>query len=248
MPNNNAGQGAIQMSAVEQSSAGLIADLGYEFRHPELLAEALTHPSATEGEGRGKRNLERLEFLGDRVLGLIVARLLMDDFPEEKVGQIARRHAALVSAEALARVARRLELGSYIKMSLGERQQGGADNPQALADCCEAVIAALYLDGGDEAAARIIRRYWQPMMRESARPPRDSKSTLQEWAQARALPLPAYTVLRREGAAHEPIFDVECTVRGLPPARAEGRSRRTAEQAAARRVIDHIESCETDDG
>ena len=236
------------MNAVDDRVAALMVDLGYDFRQPELLAEALTHPSATEGEGRGKRNLERLEFLGDRVLGLIVARLLMDDFPEEKVGQIARRHAALVSAEALARVARRLELGIYMNMSPGERQQGGADNHQALADCCEAVIAALYLDGGDDAAARMIRRYWQPMMRESVRPPRDSKSTLQEWAQARALPLPVYAILRREGAAHEPLFDVECTVRGLPPVRAEGRSRRTAEQAAARRMIDQIESCDSDDG
>jgi len=236
------------VNAVDDRVADLMVDLGYDFRQPELLAEALTHPSATEGEGRGKRNLERLEFLGDRVLGLIVARLLMDDFPEEKVGQIARRHAALVSAEALARVARRLELGIYMNMSPGERQQGGADNPQALADCCEAVIAALYLDGGDDAAARMIRRYWQPMMRESVRPPRDSKSTLQEWAQARALPLPVYAILRREGAPHEPLFDVECTVRGLPPVRAEGRSRRTAEQAAARRMIDQIESCDSDDG
>lgn len=236
------------MSVVERSSAGLIAELGHEFRQPELLEEALTHPSATEGEGCGKRNLERLEFLGDRVLGLIVARLLIDNFPEEKVGQIARRHAALVSAEALARIARALELGRYMKMSPGERQQGGADNSQALADCCEAVIAALYLDGGDEAAGRMIRRYWRPMMRESVRPPRDSKSTLQEWAQARALPLPVYTILRREGAAHEPLFNVECNVRGLPPARAEGRSRRTAEQAAARRMIDRIESGVSDDG
>ncbi len=236
------------MNAVDDRVAALMVDLGYDFRQPELLEEALTHPSATEGEGRGKRNLERLEFLGDRVLGLIVARLLMDGFPEEKVGQIARRHAALVSAEALARVARRLELGICMNMSPGERQQGGADNPQALADCCEAVIAALYLDGGDDAAARMIRRYWQPMMRESVRPPRDSKSTLQEWAQARALPLPVYTILRREGAAHEPLFDVECTVRGLPPVRAEGRSRRIAEQAAARRMIDQIESCVSDDG
>ena len=236
------------MSAAEHPLAGLIAELGHEFRQPALLEEALTHPSATEGEGCGKRNLERLEFLGDRVLGLVVARLLMDEFPDEKVGQVARRHAALVSSDALARVARRLELGNYMSMSSGERRQGGADNPQALADCCEAVIAALYLDGGDEAAGRMIYRYWHPLMRESVRPPRDSKSTLQEWALARALPLPVYTVLRRDGAAHEPLFHVECTVCGLPPARAEGRSRRSAEQAAARQMIAHIENCASDDG
>ena len=236
------------MSVAEYPFAGLIAELGYEFRQPELLAEALTHPSATEGEGCGKRNLERLEFLGDRVLGLIVARLLTDGFPEEKVGQIARRHAALVSSDALARVARRLELDGYMNMSPGERRQGGADNPQALADCCEAVIAALYLDGGLEAAGCMIRRYWLPIMRETASPPRDAKTGLQEWAQARSLPLPVYTVVRREGAAHEPVFDVECAVSGLPPVRAEGRSRRAAEQAAAGRMIDLIESRASDAG
>ena len=230
------------MKDVERPVAGPIAELGYEFRRPELLAEALTHQSATEGEGRGRRNLERLEFLGDRVLGLVVARLLMEAFPEEKVGALTRRHAALVRAEALARVARQLGLGEQIVLSRGERGQDGRENPGTLADCCEAMIAAVFLDGGLEAADGLIRRYWLPMMREDASPPRDAKTGLQEWAQARALPLPAYTVVRREGAAHAPVFEVECAVEGLPPVRAEGRSRRTAEQAAAGRMIDIIES------
>lgn len=235
------------MSAVDRSVAGPIAELEHEFRQPALLEDALTHQSATEGEGRGKRNLERLEFLGDRVLGLVVARLLMDEFPEEKVGQLARRHAALVRAEALARVGRQLGLGDRIRMSRGEEEQGGRTNPGTLADCCEAVVGALYLDGGLEAAGRMIRRYWLPMMRETASPPQDSKTGLQEWAQARSLPLPVYTVVRRDGAAHEPLFDVECAVSGLPPVRAEGRSRRAAEQAAAGRMIDLIESRGSDD-
>ncbi len=236
------------MKVVERPIAGPIAELGYEFRQPELLEEALTHQSATEGEGRGKRNLERLEFLGDRVLGLVVARLLMDEFPDEKVGQIARRHAALVRAESLTRVGRQLGLGDHIRMSRGEEEQGGRTKPGTLADCCEAVIAALYLDGGLEAADCMIRRYWLPMMRETASPPQDAKTGLQEWAQARSLPLPVYTVVRREGAAHEPLFDVECVVSGLPPVRAEGRSRRAAEQAAAGRMIDLIESRVSDGG
>ena len=235
------------MNAVEHRVAGLIAELGYEFRRPELLEEALTHQSATDGEGRGKRNMERLEFLGDRVLGLVVARLLMEAHPDERVGQLARRHASLVSGEALARVGRRLDLGKYLVLSRGEMEQSGPTKARTLGDCCEAVVAALYLDGGLDAAETMIRRYWLPMMRESAKPPRDPKTGLQEWAQARALPLPVYTVLRREGAAHEPLFDVECAVSGLPPFRAEGRSRRAAEQAAARRTIDFIESHVSED-
>ena len=234
------------MNAVDNRAAALMADLGHNFRRPELLDEALTHRSATEGEGRGRRNMERLEFLGDRVLGLVVARLLMDEFPDEKVGQLARRHAALVRAEALTRVGRQLGLGDRMNMSRGEEEQGGRMTPGTLADCCEAVVAALYLDGGLEAAGRMIRRFWLPMMRESASPPRDAKTGLQEWAQARSLPLPVYTVVRREGAAHEPLFDVECAVSGLPAVRAEGRSRRAAEQAAAGRMIDLIESRPSD--
>lgn len=235
------------MNVVEQPAAGPLPELGHEFRRPELLEEALTHQSATEGEGRGKRNMERLEFLGDRVLGLIVAKLLVEAYPDERVGQLARRHAALVRAEALTRVGQQLGLGDHIKMSRGEREQGGHAKPGTLADCCEAVIAALYLDGGLEAAGPMIRRYWLPMMREAADPPQDAKTGLQEWAQARALPLPAYTILRREGAAHAPLFDVECAVSGFPPVRAEGRSRRAAEQAAASRMIDLIESRDSDD-
>ncbi len=235
------------MSAAEHPLAGLIAELEHEFRQPDLLEEALTHQSATEGEGRGKRNLERLEFLGDRVLGLVVARLLMDEFPDETVGQLARRHAALVRAESLTRVGLQLGLGDHMKMSRGEEEQGGRAKPGALADCCEAVIAALYLDGGLEAAARMIRRYWLPMMREDDSPPQDAKTGLQEWAQARSLPLPVYTVVRREGAAHEPLFDVECAVSGWPAVRAEGGSRRAAEQAAARRMMGLIESGAPDD-
>ncbi len=230
------------MRAAEHPLASLIAELGYEFRQPDLLAEALTHQSATEGEGRGRRNLERLEFLGDRVLGLVVARLLMEEFPDEKVGQLARRHAALVRAEALARVARQLDLGEHIVLSRGEREQDGGENPGTLADCCEAVVAAVFLDGGLEAAGNLIRRYWLPMLREDASPPQDAKTGLQEWAQARALPLPSYTVVRREGAAHAPVFEVECAVEGLPPVRAEGRSRRAAEQSAAGRMVDRIEA------
>ena len=235
------------VSAVDPPFADLIEKLEHDFRQPELLEEALTHQSATDGEGRGKRNLERLEFLGDRVLGLVIAHLLMEEFPEERVGQLARRHAALVRAESLTHVARQLGLGANITMSRGEQEQGGRDKPRTLADCCEAVIAALYLDGGLDAASQTIRRYWCPMMHESADPPEDPKTALQEWAQARALPLPAYTVLRRVGAAHAPVFEVECDIRGLPPVRAEGRSRRAAEQTAAGHLLDLIRRGPTDE-
>lgn len=235
------------MSIVERPFASLYVELGHSFAQPDLLEEALTHPSATAGEGRGKRNLERLEFLGDRVLGLVISSLLMGQFPDEKVGQLARRHTALVRAEALTRVAQELGLGKHLKMSKSEEDTGGRENPQILADCCEAVIAALYLDGGIDAASKMICRHWIPMMRETVRPPKDPKTALQEWAQARALPLPVYTVLTREGAAHEPVFEVQCAVRGLPRAQAKGRSKRSAEQAAAQRILRVIRSRKDDD-
>ena len=242
-------------AAAGQSAPGrpaALAELGaaleHDFRRPELLERALTHQSATEGEGRGRRNFERLEFLGDRVLGLVVADLLMAGFPDERVGELARRHAALVRAEALTRVARRLDLGARMTMARSEAEQGGREKPRTLADCCEAVIAALYLDGGLEAAERMIRRHWLPMMDEDASPPRDAKTALQEWTQARGQPLPEYTLLRRVGPAHAPVFHISCAAGGLPPVRAEGRSRRAAEQAAARLALERIGEREPDDG
>ncbi|MEQ8697141.1 MAG: ribonuclease III [Bauldia litoralis] len=225
------------MSIVERRIATLYVSLGHAFSRPELLEEALTHPSATAGEGRGKRNFERLEFLGDRVLGLVVSTLLLQRYADEKVGALARRHTALVRSETLTRVAQAMGLGEHIIMAQSEEDSGGRDNPQTLADCCEAVIGAIYMDGGLEAATRMIQGHWAAIIDEVVQPPKDPKTALQEWAQSRGLPLPVYSTLERTGPDHDPMFEIQCELRGLPRVKAKGRSKRAAEQGAAQRLL-----------
>ena len=209
-----------------KDSAFLADALGHHFARPELLDQALTHPSAA-----GNAPYERLEFLGDRVLGLVVAHMLYRAFPKEPEGALARRYTALVRKEALARIAETIDLGAC--MRVGEAEQTGLGRRNLLADACEAVIAALFLDGGYEAAERFVERWWQPLLAEQEEPPLDVKTALQEWAQARALPLPSYRLIGREGPAHDPLFDVEVSLPNWPPAQGRGRSRRAAEAAAA---------------
>ncbi|MBU0726750.1 MAG: ribonuclease III [Alphaproteobacteria bacterium] len=208
--------------------------LGHHFKRRSLLVEALTHLSATE---RRSQAYERLEFLGDRVLGLIVAEALLDRFPAEREGDIAKRHVGLVRREALAEVARTLDLGAYLVLSRGESEAGGRDNDALLADAMEAVIAALYLDGGLEAARRFIMGEWQSLMDAEAKPPQDAKTALQEWAQGRGMPLPLYIELSREGPPHQPVFTVEVRLEGGRQASGTGTSKRAAEQAAANALL-----------
>ena len=213
--------------------------LGHRFSRPDLLRQSLVHSSVTATRRDRARSNERQEFLGDRVLALVIADLLYHRFPGEDEGALARRHAALVRREALARVAEAIGLAQHIVMSEGEEETGGRANSALLADTCEAVIAALYLDGGLWAAALFIRRQWQPLIDESKAPPVDAKTLLQEWAQARGLPLPAYREVAREGPAHAPVFSVAVSVEGLAPVTATGASKRAAEQAAAEVLLDH---------
>jgi len=212
---------------VSRKDSAFLADaLGHHFARPELLDQALTHPSAA-----GNAPYERLEFLGDRVLGLVVAHMLYRAFPKEPEGALARRYTALVRKEALARIAEAIDLGAC--MRVGEAEQTGLGRRNLLADACEAVIAALFLDGGYGAAERFVERWWQPLLAEQEEPPLDVKTALQEWAQARALPLPSYRLIGREGPAHDPLFDVEVSLPNWPPAQGRGRARRAAEAAAA---------------
>lgn len=222
--------------------------IGHRFAQPELLREALTHPSAStpsasrpaRSRHARQRGYERLEFLGDRVLGLVLADLLYNAFPQEDEGALAKRLAALARKETLARVAAAADLGGHLVMSRAEAQGGGRKNPTLLADACEAVIGALYLDGGLDAAAGFIRRFWQPLMTAEARPPQDAKTALQEWAQGAGLPLPEYRTVRTEGPPHEPLFAVELQVAGQPPVTATGRTKRAAEQAAATQLLEQL--------
>jgi ribonuclease-3 len=220
--------------------------LGHRFGQISFLREALYHPSATPAEGRWIHGYERLEFLGDRVLGLVMADMLLHAFPDEDEGELSRRFVSLVRREALVRVAEEIGLGAYLTLSPGEEEAGGRGSAAVLADSCEAVIAALYLDGGLDAARRFIHRHWTPLMNENATPPQDAKTALQEWAQGRGRPLPAYETVAEEGPAHEPKFTVEVRVRGLDPARGTGPSKRIAEQAAAAALLGAIDGSSGD--
>jgi ribonuclease III len=221
--------------------------IGYEFARRELLEEALTHPSALVPEPRRrhrraptKRGYERLEFLGDRVLGLVVADCLWRRFEGESEGDLARRHTHLVRREALVRVAERIGLGRYLFLSRSEAAAGGNANPGILADACEALIAAIYLDGGFEAASALVRRFWEPLIEEMEEPPRDPKTALQEWAQARGPALPAYELVATNGPDHAPLFTVMARVAGVDPATATASSKRLAEAKAAAILLDRL--------
>ncbi|VBB68619.1 Ribonuclease III [invertebrate metagenome] len=212
--------------------------LGYNFGDGlTYLQEALTHPSAARGKATA---YERLEFLGDRVLSLVVANMLLMRFPTEKEGALAQRHTALVRRDALARVAWQINLGPHLLMSRGEEDSGGRDNPAILADACEGVIGALFMNAGFCVARDFVWRWWSPLMEESDIPPKDAKTALQEWAQGQGRPLPTYEVLSTAGPAHEPTFSVVVKVEGTGPAVATGSSKRLAEQTAAQAILERI--------
>jgi ribonuclease-3 len=230
--------------------------LGHDFATPALLAEALTHPSALPAAQRGPgqkgpgqkgrrrvarpRDYERLEFLGDRVLGLIVADLLWRRFDAEAEGPLTRRHAQLVRRETLAAVATEIGLDRVIQLSPGEAASGAARNPAILADVLEAVIAAIYLDAGFAAASAFVERWWVPRLAEMERPPRDPKTLLQEWAQGRGLPLPEYRLLGTSGPDHALQFTIAVRVTGQDQASAIGASKRAAETAAAAIMLERL--------
>ncbi len=214
----------------------LEAALGHKFRDRKLLLAALRH-SSLGGKGPAGKSFDRLEFLGDRVVGLVVAELLLNAYPDDDEGDIARRHARLVDRDSLARGARAIGLGGYLQLSPGEAQAGGRDNPAVLADAFEAVMAALYRDGGVEPARDFLISQFKPLVAAMAVPPRDAKTALQEWAQARGLSLPTYRTLEMSGPAHRPRIAVEVRIEGLPVETAEGPSKRAAEQAAAAALL-----------
>jgi ribonuclease III len=209
--------------------------LGHVFRNKALLREALTHASAAEG--RKVADYERLEFLGDRVLGLVVSEHLFATFPEEGEDKLALRFNALVNRDACARAARRADIGPALVLSASEARTGGRDKDTILADACEAVIAALYLDGGFKAAQVFIETCWAEEFASAGVAPRDPKTKLQEWTASLKRPNPRYDVVERSGPDHAPRFVVEAVVEGMDPMRGEGGSKRDAERAAARAML-----------
>lgn len=221
------------MTPRETAVHRLQSQLGYTFQDRSLLDRALTHSSLL-GLGRKVDHNERLEFLGDRVLGLVVAESLMIRFPQASEGELARRLNGLVSGATCARVAERIGVGEALRHVASSARKAGAASQTLLGDACEALVAAVYLDGGLEAARAVVRTHWGDELAETnslalANP----KAALQEWLAAEARPLPSYDVIDRAGPDHAPVFTVQVTASGLTPISATGRSRQDAEKAAA---------------
>lgn len=207
--------------------------IGYRFTDPALLDSALSHISALKGARNRVGSYQRLEFLGDHVLGLVISDMLFRAFPRADEGELSRRLADLVRKETCTEIARGIDLGAAVRLGASEANAGARTRPAILADVCEALIGAVYLDGGLVAAEALIGRLWQVRMKTKAEPLRDPKTVLQEWAQGRGLPTPAYREIARSGPDHDPQFRVAVQLPHLAPAEGSGRSKRAAEQAAA---------------
>lgn len=209
--------------------------LGYTFQSRAWLEQALTHSSKS-----GSPNNERIEFLGDRVLNLVMAESLFKRFPQESEGALAKRHSALVQGRMLAVIAGIIGLGEFINMSDAERMAGGGGNENILSDAMEATLGAIFLDAGLDQARKVILTLWGDNIDTLTDAHQDPKTELQEWVQARGLPLPEYRIVSRSGPDHAPLFEVEVKVQGYEPIVAEGPSRRQGEKTAAQRMIKHV--------
>jgi ribonuclease-3 len=213
--------------------------IGYKFADKALFERALTHISALSG-GNRSGSYQRLEFLGDHVLGLVISDMLYRAFPKANEGEMSRRLADLVRKETCAEVARAMDLGPALKIGNSESHAGGRARDTILADACEALIGAVFLDGGYKKAEVLVDLFWKARMLKPLRPLRDPKTLLQEWAQGRGLPTPAYRELARSGPHHNPEFRVSVVLPGRQPAEGVGASKRAAEQAAASAMLTRV--------
>jgi ribonuclease-3 len=212
--------------------------IGHRFADKALLERALTHISALSGGPQNRvSSYQRLEFLGDHVLGLVMSDMLFRAYPKANEGELSRRLADLVRKETCAEVGRAMDLGPALKLGNSESHAGGRLRATILADACEALVGAVFIDGGYQAADALIERFWKERMLRPLRPLRDSKTVLQEWAQARGLPTPTYRELARTGPHHDPEFRVAVVLPDRPPAEGLGNSKRAAEQAAAAAML-----------
>lgn len=210
--------------------------LGYKFKRPELLERALTHASVRGGK-KGRVDNERLEFIGDRVLGLAIVEVLNEDYPEANEGELARRYNRLVRGETCAKVGRELGLGAHLILSDSEAESGGRNKETILADAVEAILGAVFVDAGFNKARGVVRHLWAASQEHKPDAASDAKSALQEWAQGNGLALPLYVEVARKGPDHAPRFTSEVRITGKDPARGEGASKRAAEQAAATALL-----------
>src|SRR5450755_3574862 len=223
--------------SAKAATAAIEARIGHKFGDPNLLATALTHVSALKSARNRAESYQRLEFLGDHVLGLIVSDMLYQAFPNADEGELSKRLADLVRKESCADVAKSLGLVEDIKLGQVGASASARLRKSVLGDICEAVIGAVFLDGGYPAAAQFVERNWTERMRKPRRPLRDPKTVLQEWAQAKRLPTPVYREIERTGPHHDPQFRVAVDLPGLAPAEGLGGSKRDAEKAAASAMI-----------
>jgi ribonuclease-3 len=227
----------------------LQATLGHVFTDPSLLATALTHMSA---EGSRLESYQRLEFLGDRVLGLSIADMLFERYPQAEEGDMSRRLADLVRKETCAEVAQAWNVGAFMRLGEGEILGGARKNKAILADACEAIIGAVFIDGGYAAARGLVERAFGERLLKPVRPLRDAKTALQEWAQGQGYQTPTYSERGRSGPDHAPVFRVAARIVGLVDAEAQGPSKRLAEQAAAEAFLRReglwSETMESDNG
>jgi ribonuclease-3 len=223
------------MSRKAKDRSGLEDKIGHKFADKALLERALTHISAASGNRGG--SYQRLEFLGDHVLGLVISDMLYQAYPRANEGELSQRLADLVRKETCAEAGREMDLGPALRLGNSESNSGGRSRVTILGDACEALIGAVFLDGGYEAAQKLIERFWRERMNRPLRSLRDPKTMLQEWAQARGLPTPAYREVARIGPHHKPKFKVTVTLPERPPAEGVGNSKRAAEQAAAAEML-----------
>lgn len=222
------------MISTEKAAAILEERTGHHYLNLERLQRALTHSSVQSPSGS---NYERLEFLGDRVLGIAVAQMLFEAFPEASEGELSVRLNALVNAETCAAIADEIGLAEFIRTGSDIKSLNDKRMMNVRADVVEALIATIYLDGGLEAARRFINRYWQGRSLETGAARRDAKTELQEWAHQQGNVQPLYTIESRSGPDHEPQFVVQVSVKGFPPEKGQGRSKRIAEQSAAEAML-----------
>ena len=208
------------------------ARIDYTFEDQDLLERALTHASYGDGRHRAQSN-ERLEFLGDRVLGLMAAERLHEEFTDLSEGQLAQRLNALVRKEACAAVARKIDLGEALRLSRAEDRLGGREKTSILGDACEAIFGALYIDGGLDQARRFFDTFWADEFEAQKGRKKDAKSHLQEWAAKQGAGMPVYEDVSRKGPDHRPVFVVKVSVKGYTPVEAEGGSKQEAQRAAA---------------
>jgi len=229
-----------QMSRSKAKDRAALEDrIGYKFADKTLLERALTHISALSGGSR-TNSYQRLEFLGDHVLGLVISDMLYGMFPRANEGELSRRLSDLVRKETCAEVARAMDLGPVLKLGSSESNAGGRLRTTILGDACEALVGAVFIDGGYKAAEKLVEAFWKERTQKPLRSLRDPKTMLQEWAQARGLPTPAYQEVARTGPHHKPKFNVTVMLPDRPAAEGTGTSKRAAEQAAAAAMLGQV--------